>query len=136
MKSVLFAMAILFNLPAMAQSAELLFKNGAVQATATFAEAPHSSALATMYVEFKDAGTQAPLEVAEQLQVVLWMPDMGHGSRPVKIEHAVDAQGNALAGVYKVTKMSFMMEGTWEIRVILKAADGSLETQTFNVDVE
>jgi hypothetical protein len=134
MKSFLFAAALLFNLPAMAQSYDLFFKNGTVQATATFAEAPVLGKPNAMTVEFKDAVSQIPLAIEDQFAVVLWMPDMGHGSRPVKINTAVDASGNTLVGVYAVTKMYFVMGGLWEVRVSLKDAAGNVETQIFNVE--
>jgi len=135
MKTFLFAAALLFNLPAMAQSYELFFKKGEVQAIATFAEAPTSSANATMVLEFRDAATQAPYDLTEQLAVVLWMPDMGHGSRPVKIERALGASGNVLPGIYQISKMSFMMNGPWEVKVTLKDAEGNSETQTFAIEI-
>ncbi len=43
----------------------------------------------------------------------LWMPDMGHGSRPVEI--------NKLAtGEYSATKVFFIMPGLWEVYIQLK----------------
>ena len=134
MKSFLFAAALLFNLPAMAQSYNLLFKDGAVQAIATFAEAPVLGKPNMMTLEFKDGATQSPLALEDQLAVVLWMPDMGHGSRPVKIDPVVDASGNSVVGAYTVTKMYFVMGGLWEVRVSLKDADGVVETQSFDVE--
>lgn len=52
--------------------------------------------------------------------VKLWMPDMGHGSSPVKIAQAADASGAALPGVFNVTDVYFVMGGHWEIWVQLK----------------
>ena len=54
----------------------------------------------------------------------LWMPDMGHGSSPTRLVRAGDA-------CTKVERVSFVMEGTWEIRVSL--ADG--DAGTFSLDV-
>lgn len=50
-------------------------------------------------------------EVAlENLSVILWMPSMGHGSSPVKIE--------ALSSmVFRIYKVFFIMPGDWEIRI-------------------
>lgn len=135
MKSFLIAAALLFNFPAMAQAFDLQFKNNSVHATASFAEAPQAGPAATMLLEFQDATTQIPLDVTEQLGVILWMPDMGHGSRPVKIEKAVDAAGNVVPGAYKVTKMYFMMQGQWEVQVTLKDAEGNSETQVINLEI-
>ena len=60
----------------------------------------------------KDIGTQAgPYEnFPSELNLYLWMPDMGHGSADVKI--------NQLApGEYEITNVFFVMKGAWEIHV-------------------
>ncbi|NUN07342.1 MAG: serine protease spb1 [Bdellovibrio sp.] len=49
----------------------------------------------------------------ETLAVLLWMPSMGHGSAPVKIERLSDYQ-------YHVKNVYFIMPGDWEIRLLLK----------------
>ena len=45
-----------------------------------------------------------------QLQAQLWMPAMGHGGPPVQ----VDSCG---IGCFNLTKIYFIMPGTWEIRL-------------------
>lgn len=50
------------------------------------------------------------------LHVFLWMPDMGHGSAPVKLTRLGD-------GEYQVSDVQFIMGGKWEIKFQLK--DGS-----------
>ncbi len=52
--------------------------------------------------------------------VKLWMPDMGHGSSPVKVAQAVDASGAAIPGVFNASDVYFVMGGHWEIWVQLK----------------
>ncbi len=47
------------------------------------------------------------------VQVVLWMPSMGHGSSPVKIQKIE-------TGVYRIYNVFFIMPGEWEIRIQLK----------------
>ena len=47
-----------------------------------------------------------------QLQVVLWMPAMGHGSAPTKIT-------KLSSGEYDVSSVYFIMNGKWEIKVQL-----------------
>lgn len=54
------------------------------------------------------------------LKVILWMPDMGHGSSPVKTKQSTDENGSAITGVYNVTRVTFVMPGEWEIRIQLK----------------
>lgn len=50
---------------------------------------------------------------AGELKVVLWMPDMGHGSSPIKLEKIG-------VGTYRASNAFFSMPGTWEIRFQLK----------------
>lgn len=54
-----------------------------------------------------------PVDLAQDIAIVLWMPGMGHGSSPVKVER-VDM------GTYLATEVFFTMKGAWEIRVQLK----------------
>lgn len=57
------------------------------------------------------AHIQAPQnQQVSDVKIELWMPDMGHGSRPVAVRQF---------GVnkYHVTKAYFMMAGLWEVRV-------------------
>lgn len=42
----------------------------------------------------------------------LWMPSMGHGSSPITLT-------SKSSGIYKATKVFFVMPGDWEIRVKL-----------------
>lgn len=52
-------------------------------------------------------------DLSPDIAIVLWMPDMPHGSTPVKVAH-VDT------GTYLVSDVHFTMIGAWEIRVQLK----------------
>ena len=45
--------------------------------------------------------------------VYLWMPDMGHGSSPVRMEHVG-------TGIYRATNVFFSMPGLWEIHFQLR----------------
>jgi len=56
----------------------------------------------------------------DEVFVKLWMPDMGHGSSPVKTEKTLDSGGGVIPGVYEATKIFFVMPGHWEIWVQLK----------------
>ncbi|RZA07587.1 MAG: hypothetical protein EOP11_07270 [Proteobacteria bacterium] len=55
-------------------------------------------------------GSPLPLDTAVGVEVVLWMPAMGHGSNPVALEK-IDI------GTYRVSEVFFTMPGDWEIRV-------------------
>ncbi len=62
------------------------------------------------------------------MNVVLWMPAMGHGSSPVKTElFAVNH--------YKVTQAYFIMPGQWEVRLTF-AVNGVTHTLAIPVAVE
>ncbi|MCC7441254.1 MAG: hypothetical protein IT285_06465 [Bdellovibrionales bacterium] len=54
------------------------------------------------------------------VKVKLWMPSMGHGSSPVKVNAAVDAAGLPVVGVFEATEVFFVMGGAWEIWVEIK----------------
>ncbi len=53
------------------------------------------------------------VDPSSTLSVILWMPSMGHGSSPVKIDKIE-------TGVYRVHRVFFIMPGDWEVRVFLK----------------
>lgn len=46
-------------------------------------------------------------------EVVLWMPSMGHGSTPTRVER-LDV------GTYRVSQVFFIMPGEWDIRFQVK----------------
>ncbi len=62
-----------------------------------------------------NAGDGSPLEVdfAGAVEVVLWMPSMGHGSSPVTVVQ-LDV------GTYRASNVFFIMKGDWEIRIQVK----------------
>ena len=72
----------------------------------------------------KNANVNGPYQDPTQnLSVVLWMPSMGHGSAPVKIEKLQD-------GVFRVSNVYFIMAGDWEIRVFLKDSASTVDQAT------
>ena len=68
------------------------------------------------------------LAPAPQLKVQLWMPSMGHGSSPVKVE-------SPEPGVYNATDVNFIMPGDWDVRLQLKDGRDLLEQVTFSVKI-
>lgn len=62
-----------------------------------------------------DVGTMnGPFQDLEKnLHIFLWMPTMGHGSAPVKIQKTAE-------GEYDVTNVQFIMGGKWDIKFQLK----------------
>ncbi len=55
-------------------------------------------------------------DIPRNFEVYLWMPSMGHGSSPVKVNRIS-------AGIYEITDVYFIMEGDWEIRIKLDNGD-------------
>jgi hypothetical protein len=77
------------------------------------------------------ASTGSPIDLAQEkmrLEIVLWMPSMGHGSAPVVIEPLLDGQGQSVPGAFRVRNVQFIMPGDWEVRVTLRHEDGRFET--------
>lgn len=60
------------------------------------------------------------VDPSQKVSVKLWMPSMGHGSAPVKIDHHKSASRQDEIGVFDVTQVVFIMSGNWEIRIQLK----------------
>jgi len=57
----------------------------------------------------------------------VWMPDMGQGSSPVKVEKHKDVGGQPVAGTFRATNVYFSKPGTWEVWVQLMT-DGPDQT--------
>ncbi len=70
--------------------------------------APSSTKAAAFDMEFS-----GDLSIYDDVSVLLWMPSMGHGSAPVKLDKLGPAQ-------FRVTNVYFIMPGDWEIRLSLK----------------
>lgn len=111
----------------------LIFKQGSLHMLATFNMTPVIGQEVPLVLEAKDPATHQSVELADALEVILWMPSMGHGSAPTHIERSFDSTGNIIPGVYNVRNVQFIMGGEWEVRVVLTTSDGAKETQSFKV---
>lgn len=114
----------------------LVFKQNTLHIHATFSGAPMVNEEALLVLEAKDPKTHQTIELNDNIEVVLWMPSMGHGSGPTHVERAVDAQGNIVPGTFNVRNIYFIMGGEWEVRVILTDVTGYKETKAFKVTLE
>ena len=54
--------------------------------------------------------------------VKLWMPSMGHGSSPVTTAPEKDASNAAIPGLFRATRVYFVMPGDWDF--IVQIRDG------------
>lgn len=113
----------------------LVFPQAAQHAHLEWVTPPTASQEAVLDVQWMNNSPHAPAEPKGNLAVSLWMPAMGHGSAPVMIQHALDAQGNPQPGAFRISRMYFIMNGAWEVRFALTHADGSVETQAWAVSV-
>jgi hypothetical protein len=84
--------------------------------TAAWEQTPDS----TKYNSMKLTLSGANINAFDQLESLLWMPSMGHGSSPVRIEK-IDAN------TYRIYDMYFVMAGDWEVRIFLKKAGQSVD---------
>ncbi len=113
----------------------LVFKNNTLHMHASFPTAPMVGQESLMVLEAKDPATHQTIEFNENIDVVLWMPSMGHGSAPTQVERAIDKSGNIIPGTFNVKNVYFIMGGDWEVRVTLTDVEGLQETQSFKIQL-
>ncbi|MBS1960365.1 MAG: hypothetical protein JST80_12885 [Bdellovibrionales bacterium] len=73
---------------------------------------------------------QSPVQVDLEStpQVILWMPEMGHGSRPTTV-NPIDV------GTYRASDVFFVMPGKWEILFQIKSGESVLDEAVVNVTI-
>lgn len=113
----------------------LKFANNTFHAHATWTKGPQVGEESRLQLEWKRASDHAPAEPPGTVKVVLWMPDMGHGSAPTRIQTVPDERGHARTGAYQVTDMHFIMSGRWHVYITLTSPDGTEETKTIVIDL-
>lgn len=120
--SSIFLLFATFSVTAATNVDHLSFADGKIQALVSWKVGPHVEQESNMIVEFKvDEGVYP-----RELKAVLFMPDMGHGSSPTKVEKISDSS-------FKVSRMYFTMPGLWEIRLTIKNEHGAKETKFFTI---
>jgi hypothetical protein len=65
-------------------------------------------------------GTAVPVDVEGAAELILWMPEMGHGSTPTKVV-PVDV------GSFRATEVFFIMPGKWEMKFQFKKEGALLD---------
>lgn len=113
----------------------LVFAKGTVHTLVKWTKGPEVTTESTMIVQWMNGVTHTPAEPPGAFDVSLFMPSMGHGSAPTKIQHLIDAQGQPVVGAYEVSNVYFIMGGDWQVNVILKYQDGTSETQTIDINL-
>lgn len=121
--SSIFLILAAFSATAATNVNQLSFANGKIQALISWKVGPQVESESSMVVEFKTNEVNPT-----DLKVVLFMPDMGHGSSPTKVEKISDSS-------FKVSKIYFSMPGLWEVRLTIKNENGAKETKFFTVQI-
>ena len=102
------------------ENCPLDFPNSGLCAKIEWIVGPSGDGENSFFVKFwgKETGTpQGPFVDPEHDDgVQLWMPSMGHGSSPVTVTEEE-------VGVFRATRVFFIMPGPWDIRV--KLLDGA-----------
>lgn len=139
MKALLLSLAFLSIAPFASahggHAGHLTFAGGALHAHASWETGPAVGTESILRLDWKNGADHSPAEPGT-FQVLLWMPDMGHGSAPVTIDRVLAADGRAVTGSYRVSRMFFVMGGRWDVHVTVKLADGTEETRTLAVDLD
>jgi hypothetical protein len=99
----------------------LYFKEEQLCLTMKWNKLPSESEFGNFTMKFHEKGRPDILLTPKYtLQVVLWMPSMGHGSSPVTIEFVEE-------GIFKALSVYFIMPGPWDIRFQLKEGSRVVE---------
>lgn len=144
MKALFLTVALFLALPLTAMAHDhhtrpdghLVFSEGAVHAHLYWEQGPQVGKESILRIEFRKGADHTATEITENVEVVLWMPDMGHGSAPTSLQRVLGANGEAQPGVYRVSNVYFVMGGKWDVRLILRHADDSEEQQVLPVVLE
>lgn len=114
----------------------LAYKNNTLHLHTELAAEPKLGEEAFLKIETRNAIDHSIAEINDAIEVVLWMPSMGHGSAPTRLARVLDASGNPVPGQYLARNLHFIMAGIWDVRITLTDAHGKQETQKFTVELE
>jgi hypothetical protein len=90
---------------------------------------PTESTYGEMTLSFVDRNDQSRfVDPLTEPFIVLWMPSMGHGSSPVKMER-LDI------GKFRASEIFFIMPGPWDIRYQLKDGSNVIEEKIQKVTI-
>ncbi|MBI3543743.1 MAG: FixH family protein [Deltaproteobacteria bacterium] len=115
------AVAVSLFLAAPSQAAMVESLSGKYLVSYELSPEPLKSGPAELSYDLRDLG-DGPANELVKATTRLWMPAMGHGSRPTKTVE------RGAKGHYEVSGAYFLMPGIWEVIVEAQAADGSVET--------
>lgn len=111
------------------QSDRLLFSKGTIAGRIQWESLPSEGNFSSFVLEIVDlANDPTNLPPDLRLRVVLWMPSMGHGSSPVKIE-------SLGRGLFHVTQVYFIMPGEWEMRLEIRSGEEAYDQATQKIAI-
>ena len=113
---------------------DLKFEKLALCADIEFSAAPVSGKDSPFLLSFHDLNGAPVALPTSKMEVVLWMPSMGHGSRPTSVTRF------ERTGAAYVSNAFFMMAGDWEIGVSFVNINSSgaktvLDRAVYNLDL-
>ena len=116
-------------------AAHLEFASNGVYADAYWKALPAIDEEGFLQIEFRDAKTHALLDVNDSISVAVWNSAYGYGLFQPTLEPALKQHGQTIPGTYNVSGIYFLATGQWEVRVYLKATDGTEVNEAFVVDL-
>jgi hypothetical protein len=113
--------------------AHLSYRNKTLHLHAQLTAEPKVGAESFLTLEARSGKDHSLVSLTDTIEVVLWMPEMNHGSAPTQVGRAINANGDVEVGKFIVRNIYFVMGGKWDVRVSITDSNGVKETQTFTV---
>lgn len=111
------------------KACDVVFEKAHACATIAWATAPAKSQDSKFTFTIQAiAGESLDKVLNADLEVILWMPSMGHGSSPTKVQKVNGT-------TYDVSDVYFIMGGDWEIRFVLKNGNDILDEAVYSLDI-
>lgn len=110
-----------FLFRAAALACDIKFEKIGACANLEFSTAPSVNKNAPFLVSFQNDDNTKTILPKYNIEVLLWMPSMGHGSKPTAVTRFENS------GVLYVSNVYFIMKGEWEIQIKMRetAEDGT-----------
>jgi YtkA-like len=90
---------------------------------------PTDKTTGSLVLEFSDLKNPGqPIGMELFPKITLWMPSMGHGSSPVKIQKLSN-------GKFRAYNIFFVMPGDWDIRIQIKNNSGEVDDAVQKISI-
>ncbi|MES2767598.1 MAG: serine protease spb1 [Bdellovibrionota bacterium] len=109
---------------------QVIFKKLGIYAEIEWANPPQKSQDSKFHLKVLGMVSEESMQKLESatLEVILWMPSMGHGSSPTSVQ-------KVNSSTFDVSNVYFIMDGDWEIRFVLKNGSQVLDEATYSLDI-